>query len=145
MTTGAITYLSEISLISDLCLLLEKGETPWGNVQISREFGFINGRTDVIAIDSQNSVLAFEVKLGKWRKALNQAYRNTSFAKESYVVLPEYIAQNVQKYTAEFYRCSVGLCAATPNKLKVLISAHALDPIQPWITEAAIAHTKKVP
>ncbi len=60
--------------------------SPWGSVNTSSEFFYQRGKTDVVAVDEDGLVIAFEAKLTRWKKALQQAYRNTCFAHRSYVV-----------------------------------------------------------
>jgi hypothetical protein len=142
MPRVAKSYNYEKTLVEDICSYLETGESPWGEVHLSREFDYKNGRIDIIAVDMAKDLFAFEVKLTNWRKALSQAYRNTTFTTESYVVLPFEVAESVQKYFYEFERRAVGLCAANSDHLQVLIPANRRNnPIQEWLKEDAINST----
>jgi hypothetical protein len=84
--------------------------SPWGKVMAGVEFFYQRGRTDVVAVDDDGRVIAFEAKLLKWREALQQAYRNTCFAHRSYVVLPRHTAMLAHRYSAEFALRGIGIC-----------------------------------
>jgi len=101
-------------------------------------FSYQRGRADIVAVDPFLNLIAFEAKLSRWRDALLQAYRNTCFAHYSYVILPHHVARRVSKEADDFYRHSVGLIAVAPSELDVLIPSPFHDPIQPWLSEAAI-------
>jgi hypothetical protein len=137
LLTAKQEFPTEQSLTDAFCEALSNGKSPWGEVKFTREFDYINGRTDVIAIDKSTTLLAFEVKLTRWRDALNQAYRNTSFAHLSYVVLPELIAFRAKGFQHEFGRRSVGLCSYRDDTVVELLPARHQVPIQPWLSERA--------
>ncbi len=86
MGVSQVGYSLEQHLVEDFCAVLQTRNTPWGEVTLTREFGFTRGRADVIAVDTDGNVLAFEAKLEKWRVALQQAYRNTCFANFSVIL-----------------------------------------------------------
>jgi hypothetical protein len=136
--TSAIDYSDEELLIKDLLLCLGN-DSQWGPLQVAREFYYLRGRTDVLALTSSAEVVAFEGKLTRWREALQQAFRNTCFAHCSYVLLPPRVALTACKHTLEFEKRRVGLCCIFRNKLEVLIDAPLLEPIQPWLTSLAIS------
>ncbi len=132
-------YSSEDSLVEDFCSILKSDEHPWGQLQIEREFDYNRGRTDVVAIDRSGDVIAFEMKLERWRQAVHQAYRNTCFAHRSYVVLPESIAVRAQRSCFEFVRRSVGLCYIKVNTIIVVLPATHQVPLQPWLSRIAVS------
>lgn len=133
-------YSSEQVLQDELVTSLLLGRNNhWRPLTVATEFFYMRGRTDVIATSKSNHVIAFEVKLRKWKEALHQAYRNTCFAHFSYVVVPEEIAARIAEYEPEFSRMSVGLCYITSQmRLVVSVEAQRCDPIQPWLTEKAL-------
>jgi hypothetical protein len=116
---------------------LDGGTSPWGSLRTSVEFNYTRGRTDVVALASDGSLLAFEAKLHRWRDALWQAYRNLCFAHRSYVLLPEKLAKHAHRYSAEFERAGVGICSLGPSGVSVLLEAQSSQPLQPWLTSAA--------
>ncbi len=136
-------YSTEERLIEALCILLASQDTPWGEVQVTREFNYSRGRTDVVALDKRSNLVAFEAKLYRWRDALQQAYRNTSFAHFSYVVMPEEVAIRAQLYAHEFDRRSVGLCYPKNGTLIVCLSARKTQPILPWLSKTAISEIQR--
>jgi tRNA A-37 threonylcarbamoyl transferase component Bud32 len=130
---------NEAELVSLFCTAISKESSPLKVRGLGTEFDYTRGRTDVIALDDNGGLIAFEAKLEKWRGALNQAYRNSSFAHRSYIVLPESTAQRAAKYPSEFNRRSVGLCSVLNDGLvKVLIPASHMVPLQPYLTKKAL-------
>lgn len=139
---GKHFYRSEDTFTQRFCSLLESFSSPWGKVSVLREFNYVRGRTDVIAIDENENVFAFELKLTKWSEAVHQAYRNTCFAHSSYVILPEHTAGLASKYAAEFRTRSVGLCSIRNGNIHVILPAVHQKPIQPWLTGIAVARSR---
>ncbi len=135
--TGAL-FRYEKLLVDDFCALLEAHATPWGRVVHTREFEYGRGRTDVIGVDDSGKVIAFEMKLRDWGKAMHQAYRNTCFAHRSYVVLPERAAELANQKAAEFIRRTVGICCVRDHAIVEKLAAKRNDPIQPWLTKCAV-------
>ena len=109
---------------------------------LASEFYYNNGRTDVIALSKKGNLIAFEAKLTRWKKAMHQAYRNSSFAHYSYVLVPSATAKNALRKTHEFKRLGVGLCSIDPSGIKIEISASKKKPIQPWLTNKASSYIK---
>jgi hypothetical protein len=54
-------------------------------------------------------VMAFELKLSDWRKALRQAFRYSYFANRSIVVLPTAVAIRAKQHLPDFRHLRVGL------------------------------------
>jgi hypothetical protein len=79
-----------------------------------------------------------EAKLTKWREALQQAYRNTCFAHQSLVVLPQKIAERASAFRREFENRKVGLCGVGPEGVIVLIEPCGIEPLMPCLTSKAI-------
>lgn len=136
------SYRSEDTFTQKFCSLLKCSTSPWGKVNVLREFNYVRGRTDVIAIDENENVFAFELKLTKWSEAVHQAYRNTCFAHSSYVILPDTTAGLACKYVNEFRTRSVGLCSIRNGSIHVILPAAHQDPIQPWLTGIAVAKSR---
>ena len=126
----------EEDLINCFITHLNNNEIEKTFTNIHREFNYSNGKTDIIA-ESDDAVFAFEAKLNKWRKAVNQAYRNTIFADYSYVVLPENQQTISTKYAAEFEKYGVGLILVNEQDLTVSISAKKNHPGDNWIVKKA--------
>ena len=132
-------YATECVLVDDFCTALKTQETPWGQLHVAREFDYGRGRVDVIAVDQRGTVIAIEAKLTRWRDALHQAYRNTCFAHQSFVLLPEPISNKATCHAADFAKRSVGLCHLRNGSLIVSLPAVHQNPIQPWLSEVAIS------
>lgn len=60
-------------------------------------------------------VMAFELKLKDWRKALQQAFRYSYFANNSVVVLPPAPARRAQQHLSDFRHLRVGLWSFEPR------------------------------
>jgi len=143
-TTGSEKkmYRYEENLVEDFTQLISDLKNPFSIEGFAFEFFFVSGRTDIIGRSHDGSLFCFEAKLTKWKKALNQAYRNTAFAHYSYVVLPEKTAENARKHEIEFKRRKVGLCYIKNNGIDVEIPAKKTTPLQPWLTRNAFEHIK---
>lgn len=133
-------FKSEETLTQIFNVALSEKQSPFSPECIAREFDYSEGRTDVIVSDRQGNLLAFEMKLEKWKQALNQAYRNSSFAHYSYVVLPLRTARRAVKQQHEFLRRGVGLCSVDGARIQIEIDAKRSEPLRPWLTETAIGY-----
>ena len=129
-------FNSEASLVDSFIKTL-KVKSPWGDITIGKEFNYQRGRTDLVGISNGGLVIAFEAKLTKWRRALQQAYRNRCFADLSYVVLPENSAKNALRNIEEFERRGVGICYIKDGHINIIFDAYKEEPIQPWLKEKA--------
>jgi hypothetical protein len=132
-------YQREENLVLEFITSLEQASpNEWGSLKVATEFPHLSGRADILAITEDNKVLAFEAKLSKWRKALNQAYRNTSYANYSYIVVPETIAKRAALQQIEFRRHHVGICYINNGRIEIELKAPNCIPLQPWLTERAV-------
>ncbi len=133
------SFRSEAELVGRIVKSLNRRTTPWGRVQLLTEWDYRSGITDILARTSRREVIAFEAKLSDWRRAIYQAYRNTTFASRSYVVLPNHIAQRARRNAEIFDGYGVGLCACDDHSISVLIDAHTSEPLMDWLTKRAHA------
>lgn len=131
-------YADEASLAGVFDEVLTTPTSPFAAECVANEFYYCEGKTDRIALDTAGDVLAFEMKLTKWRQALDQAYRNSSFAHYSYVVLPCATAQTAIRRQGEFQRRGVGLCSVDESGIKIEIEARRSEPLRPWLTTCAV-------
>ena len=131
--------------MNDFKELLEEGQTPLGRfTNLGDEFYFVTGRADLLAIDTNGDLFAFEGKLTRWRTALHQAYRNLSFANYSYVVLPEKSAEQAARYSRDFESRGIGLCSVGTDGMHCLIPARPeAEPLFPWLQEKAFLFLEK--
>jgi hypothetical protein len=132
-----MAYNNEQALVDDFIGCLNQFPAEWSTVSISEQFDHTNGRTDVVVVADDDTVIAFEAKLTKWRKALQQAYRNTCFAHRSYIVVPENIAVAAFRFVWEFEVREVGICFIKDDKVVVLYEAPLVEPLQPWLSDEA--------
>ena len=106
--------------------------------EITREFDYASGRTDLVGLGRRDTLHAFETKLTKWRDALKQARRNSCFAHYCYVALPECVAHLALQAREEFQRHGVGLLVLTKKQVKLAIRPRRNAPLLPWLTETAL-------
>ncbi len=129
---------SEKNLQKVFLSVLAGENSPWNVAKYYEEFNFNGGRTDVIAIDDFSVLYAFELKLEKWKVALIQAYRNTSFANKSYVVLPKESAIKAARYEYQFKRRAVGLCYIEDNTIVEIYDCKKNNKLlMPWLNNKA--------
>lgn len=141
-----VPYDSEKALVDAFSEALTASADPWGGLlEHALEFFYQRGRTDVVALSPEGEIFAFEAKLRDWKEAMHQAYRNTCFAHESYILLPCNVALRVSQWDAEFTRRGVGICTVEDGVVKVLHPAKKIDPLQPWLSERAAAHISGPP
>jgi hypothetical protein len=138
---GVLIYDSEATLVRDFVDAVRRASTePLASTAVGEEFDFRSGRTDVVTLSTAGDLHAFEVKLSRWREALHQAYRATSFANRSYVVLPPEVALRAARFPDEFSARQVGICTLRGGELEVICEAPRVDPLQPWLAKRAVAH-----
>jgi hypothetical protein len=131
-------YSLEADLMRDFQQYLIAPNSPFKIESYAQEFYYMNGRVDVVAVDSRDRLIAFEGKLSRWRHALNQAYRNSAFADWSYVVLPIKIAEIALYSESEFSRRGVGLVAVSMEGIEVFLTPQPGKNLQPWIGQKAL-------
>lgn len=134
---GQRCYSSENHFVREFCDALQSADSPWGKVHHIKEFDYLRGRTDVVAVDLNNELISFELKLANWPKALEQAYRNTCFTHRSYVVLPERILNRAHRQRSDFERRKVGMCYVDDGKILITVPSKRQEPIQPWLSNRA--------
>jgi hypothetical protein len=134
-----IRFDSEAALVENFLGLLQNGASPWGDVETTTEWDYRNGITDVLVRTPGRSLVAFEAKLTDWRRAAHQAYRNTTFAKQVYVVMPAEAAAKAGTHAEIFERYGIGLCAVKKNSVSILIEAPEMndEPLLPWMHRRA--------
>ena len=130
-------FQTEASLVDCALGHLANASGPFGACETAVEFGHLGGRADILAKAPDGTLLAFEAKLVKWRKALHQAYKNSSFAHCSYVLLPVERCETARAHEDEFRRRGVGLCLDCGDEMVIDIPAKPKPPIRPWLTAAA--------
>lgn len=133
-------YELESDLVKDFQDTIFDVSDTFTIIAMASEFNYVEGKVDIIAKDSDGDLIAFEAKLLRWRNALYQAYRNSSFAHYSYVVLPEATLANARSHIDEFHRRGVGLCFFGSSGLRVELLATRRNPIQPWLTNIALSY-----
>lgn len=131
-------FPSERALIDYFLSFLRSDSTPWGKLNMKTEFSYQRGCADIVAVTESGDIIAFEAKLSRWRDATHQAYRNTCFAHESYVVLPEAIAESARVHDHEFDRRGVGLCAIIDGSIDIIKPAKRGQPLQEWLSRNAL-------
>lgn len=135
-------YKSEAMLVQDFMAHLSRNENKLKISEFNVEFNYNSGRVDIVGTMESGDIVSIEAKLCKWKTALDQAFRNTSFSHYSYVLLPKKVANHAKKYPHEFAKRSVGLCSLDKSDIKIEISATRSEPIQPWLTQSAIIYVR---
>jgi hypothetical protein len=133
-------FANEKLLVDSFLSLLNSARSPWGFVKVATEFNYQRGRTDVVAHTDDGIVIAVEAKLGDWRTALHQAFRNRCFTNRSYVLLPKDTAIRAHRYAGEFDRRHVGICYLSDTEIVVLHLAKESEPVEPWLARRAKLH-----
>ncbi len=104
-------------------------------------FGF--GIPDFVVIRQQNdisSIIAFELKIDKWKKALTQAYRYKTFANAVFVVLDDARIKSAIKHIDEFKHFNVGLASLTLNGIfKIFYVPTVQVPFSQHLTQRALS------
>ena len=136
-----MTFQLESELVGEFQSLLASDQ-PFSQLELASEFYYREGQVDLIGFNCEGELFCFEAKLSKWRAAMNQAYRNTSFSHYSYVVLPASSAKHALKWRREFERRGIGLCSVTEGRIAIEIQATRKTPLLPWLTDSAMAHLK---
>ncbi|MCP5049640.1 MAG: hypothetical protein GY940_20890 [bacterium] len=131
-------YELEKLLVEDFSGSISQSENVFDISDFAFEFYYNSGRVDIIALTDEKELIAFEAKLTRWRTAINQAYRNSSFVHYSYVLIPANIVDNAIKHRREFERRGLGLCSISPDRISIEISAPHKKPLLPWLTQNAL-------
>ena len=139
MSRAALHYENEVALVDQLATLVSGGAIQWLSQAVVREFDYASGRTDLLTLTVTDQLVAFEAKLTNWRKAIDQAWRNTSFANEVYVVLPRECSRPALQHQAEFRVAGVGLCLMDDSGMEVAFNSCDHKPVLPWLHEKARA------
>jgi hypothetical protein len=134
-----MTFEKERLLVDHFVCILQSDSTPFGDLQVLCEFNYSRGCTDVVALSSGDHVIAFEAKLRDWRTALHQAYRNTCFANQSFVLLPKDKALRAMTRLEEFRARGVGLCYLDGARIVVLHDSPCSTPLEPWLALEAVS------
>lgn len=127
-------------MVKDLALIVQKDWSGIRCLEITAEFDFRSGKTDLLGIDGAADLHAFEAKLSKWKKALEQAGRSSSYAHYAYVVLPIKAAAPALRARHEFERRGVGLLVMDVDSHTVEIRPKRSEPLLPWLTDCAKRH-----
>ena len=133
----------ESQLVQKLEGFLGSADNPFTPLALASEFNYVEGRVDLVASNGDGELFSFEAKLKRWKTAVYQAFRNTSFSHYSYVVLPADAVQQAIKRRHEFERRGVGLCAVAHHELIVHIPATRQRPLHPWLTNTAIEYIRE--
>jgi len=128
-------FRSEDQLVNTFVALLKSKASPWAIGKVVQEFPYVSGRTDVV-LALEHKTVAFEAKLKDWKRGLEQAYRDTCCADESYLLLPAGNVGGAAKCLAEFSERGVGLCCVSDDAIQILLEPNHRSPLEPWITQS---------
>lgn len=143
MGRAALRYVQEVALVDQLATLVSEGAIEWLRQIQVREFDYSSGRTDLLALSVTDHVVAFEAKLTNWQKAMEQAWRNTSFANEVYVVLPRDFSRPALQHHPAFEDVGVGLCVMDEYAVELVWNSRDHKPVIPWLHQKARASLRE--
>ncbi len=132
-------YNLEKILVKDFKEHISCDNSPLEILTYATEFNYVSGKIDLLASNEKQQLIAFEAKLLKWKVALNQAYRNSSFAEYSYVVVPNNIIDRVKKFKNEFDKRGIGLISVNDEGIEIIFKSKYKKPIQPWLKQKGIS------
>ncbi|HOI29927.1 MAG TPA: hypothetical protein PLZ15_09245 [Melioribacteraceae bacterium] len=131
-------FKEEIHLVNKFCKNISKKRQPLKLKKTNTEFGHPSGRVDIIGLSPNNEIIAIEAKLKNWKIALHQAYKNTSFAHYSYVLLPPESLKSAIKNQQEFNIRNVGLFTLNNDNIEIIFQANKNSPFLVKITKKAV-------
>lgn len=137
MTVRNGVFPEEKGLVASFFAFLVGNRAPWKSRSALQEFDYSSGRTDVLSLSHGDELIAFEAKLSNWRKALHQAWRNTSYVNRAYVVLPRDRAAVALLHRQEFEELGVGLCLVDEAGVEVVIESQSKKPVILWLHNKA--------
>jgi hypothetical protein len=132
-----VMFKEEIQLVKKFRKTLNTKSNSFDLIKTDVEFKHITGRTDVIGISESGELIAIEAKLKNWKTALHQAYKSTSFAHYSYVLLPPESIKIAIKNKDEFKKRNVGLLTIEKDEIRIVIEAEKSFPFIPRLTREA--------
>lgn len=133
-------FASEAALVESFVEKLGRGRTRYGRVEVATEWDHRSGVVDVLARNAHGALFAFEAKLENWRRAFDQAYRNTAYANRAYVLLPPAAAQRALQDKQQFQLRGIGLCSFDGRAIRVLIEAADQEALLTWVRARAHQH-----
>jgi len=131
------TFKTEANLVKRFVKSLRAGETSFGTLEITTEWDHRSGFVDVLARDEEKRLIAFEAKLRNWKRAFHQAYRNTAYADQAYILLPAREALKAAQYREDFEVRGIGLCSIQAGRVEVLIQAAPQEALLVWLRSRA--------
>ncbi|MDD4575309.1 MAG: hypothetical protein PHI36_02665 [Bacteroidales bacterium] len=90
----------------------------FGNAYL-KECQGLSGIPDYVFYDKKKentSIIAFELKLKNWKRAMRQAFRYRCFSNIVYVVLPEETAKSAKSNVSLFEQYNIGLATFNRDK-----------------------------
>ncbi len=133
-------FETEAQFVDAFTAKLQTNRTEFGPLQLTTEWAYPSGFVDVLARTRRGELVAFEAKLTDWRSAFFQAYRSTSYAEHTYVLLPRSVVHRAERDGDEFRFRGVGLCSFDGRSIRVIIESVAQNPLMPWVSERAHNH-----
>ena len=111
-----------------------------------KEWQGLFGVPDYVCFDKQGDeiqVVAFELKLTDWRRAMVQAFRYRSFSPLSYVVMPEASLESAIRHVSEFEKYGIGLLSFGPAGLRTICEASPSVPYSPQLSGKVIDKVRR--
>jgi len=133
-------FRKEHQIVDILIDTLMHNDNMFNAIALNTEFDYSEGKPDVVIVNKQGDIITFEAKLSKWKKAGQQAYRNTSFSHFSYVMMPTSSMNKVRKHLDYFKERNVGLVFIEEDGIIIYSEAQRCEPLRPVLTERAREH-----
>lgn len=98
-------------------------KTTFGNTYV-KECSGLFGVPDFVFYTTENeevSIVAFELKLTDWKRAVKQAFRYKSFSNAAYVVLPSSSATSALNNLDFFQKYDIGLAKFNSDKVLEIV------------------------
>lgn len=138
--TARRAFDSEAEMVNRFVAALSKRSSRFGKLAIATEWDHRAGYVDVLARDRNRALIAFEAKLGDWKRAFMQAYRNTAYADRAYVLLPAGVADRAFAHKGTFEDKGIGLCRFDGEQIEILVEAANQVPLVAWVRSKAHEH-----
>lgn len=122
---------SELSLYNPILDHFDDDYELFQEVRTHNEENNYRKSIDLMFRDKKNGFLiAIEVKLRDWKRAVRQAALNTSYCHYSYIAIPYNLAEKINKET--FGQLGIGLIGVKEDICEIIIESIVHEPLRMW-------------
>lgn len=123
--------VSELALYDPILGHFNDCYEPFQEVRTHGEESTYRKSIDILFKDKENGVLiAVEVKMSDWKRAMRQAALNTSYCHYSYVAIPYHLAEKIDRDT--FRQLGIGLIGVKEDICEIFIESDIHEPMRMW-------------